>query len=351
MRLFTFILTAATLVFAAGCGSTSTGTAAKSGEPPKVVRLGYFANVTHAQALIGVAHGDFQQALGPVKLETKTFNAGPSVIEAIFAGELDIAYIGPSPAVNGFIKSGGEQIRIVSGACANGVAIVVSKDSNISDISQLVGKRIATPQYGNTQDVSARHYLIHKLKARLKENGGDTDIQPVANADQLNLIRQGQIDAAWSPEPWASRLVHEAGAKLLKEEKDDWEGKRFISAVVIVSSEFLAAHPQTVETFLRAHTTVTNYINTNRDEASKRINDELQKLTGKQLKPEVLKDAMSRVEFLTDPLPESVKIFAQWSRDLGMLKELPDLQPLFELSNQKKIDGEQKRIDGEAAKK
>ncbi|HYF48656.1 MAG TPA: aliphatic sulfonate ABC transporter substrate-binding protein [Planctomycetota bacterium] len=347
MRLYVPAFTLLLAVLAAGCGTKpSSGSAPTSGgtsESPRVLRLGYFANLTHAQALIGVSRGDFQQALGSVKLETKTFNAGPSVIEALFANQLDIAYIGPSPAVNGFIKSGGEQVRVIGGACANGVAIVVSKDSNITDMKQLAGKRIATPQYANTQDVSARHYVKTKLKEKLKEDGGATDIQPVANADQLNLFKQAQIDAAWSPEPWASRLIHEADAKLLREEKDDWESKRFISALIIVSPEFLKNHPQTVETFLRAHTKVTAYINANREEASEKINAELKNLSGKALKPEVLKDAMTRVEFTTDPLPESVKIFAQWSKELGMLKDVPDLTPLFELSIQKKIDAEAKK--------
>jgi len=344
MRLFSFILSAIVIGLTVGCGWSSSSKpgsgAGAADEPPKSLRLGYFVNVTHAQALIGASRGDFQQALGSIQLETKTFNAGPSVIEAMFAGELDIAYIGPTPAVNGFIKSGGEHVRVVSGACANGVAIVVPKDSNVTELKQLVGKRIATPQYGNTQDVSARHYFVTKLKARLKEAGGETDIQPVANADQLNLFKLGQLDAAWSPEPWASRLIHEAGGRLLLEEKEEWEGKRFSSALVIVSPEFLKNHPQVVENFLRAHTKVTAWINANRAEATTRINDELKNLTGKALKPEVLQDAMTRVEFSTDPLPETVKIFAQWTKDLGMLKTLPDLQPMFELSIQKKIDAE-----------
>jgi NitT/TauT family transport system substrate-binding protein len=336
------ILCLPVLILLVGCGdkTASKGTGDGKSSATAALRLGYFANLTHAQALVGVANGEFQKSLGGTKLETKVFNAGPQVIEAIYAKEIDVAYIGPSPAVNGFIKSNGEEIRVISGASANGVAIVVAKDSKIESLKDLAGKRIATPQYGNTQDVSARHYLKTVLKAKLKDDNGDTDVQPVANADQLNLFKQGQLDASWAPEPWASRLINEAGAKLIGEEKDLWESKRFCTALVIVRAEYLKENPAAVEAFLKAHTSVTKWINANRDDAARQVNAELQKQVGKSLKDEVLKDAFGRVEFSTDPLPDSVNTFAQWSKELGLIKTLPDLKPLFELSIQKKLDGE-----------
>ena len=213
--------------FLPGCGgpvTTAPAPAPAPGHkaPPAQVRLGYFANVTHAQALLGVARGDFQKALGNVPLKTMVFNAGPSAVEAFFAGELDLTYIGPSPAINAYVKSKGQAVRIISGAAANGVVIVARKDSGITRLEDLAGKRIATPQYGNTQDVSARHYVLNVLRQTLREQGGSTQIQPIANAEQLGLFKSGQLEAAWVPEPWGARLVHEAGGVIIEEEKNLW---------------------------------------------------------------------------------------------------------------------------------
>ncbi|MCY3021070.1 MAG: PhnD/SsuA/transferrin family substrate-binding protein, partial [Planctomycetota bacterium] len=187
------VLLLATVFLMAGCGTSQTSVPVPGGKAvPAQVRLGYFANVTHAQALIGVSRGDFQKALGNVPLKTMTFNAGPSAVEAMFAEELDITYIGPSPALNAYVKSRGQAVRIVSGVAANGVVIVARKDSGIGKLEDLTGKRIATPQLGNTQDVSARHFITGVLKQPLKEKGGTTEIQPIANAEQLGLFRSGQ---------------------------------------------------------------------------------------------------------------------------------------------------------------
>ena len=315
-----------------GCGTGKADPKVSAGKPPTVVRLGHFANVTHAQALVGVARGDFQKALGQSKLDVKIFNAGPSVIEAIFAEELDLAYIGPGPAINGYAKSNGAAVRIISGSAANGVGIVVRPDSGIEKLEALAGKRIATPQLGNTQDLSAKHYLTKTLGLQLKKDGGDTDVVPIANADQLGLFKSGQIDAAWAPEPWASRLVHEANGKLIADEKDLWPDKRFCTVVLLASTKFLKEHPQTAEAFRKAHAEVTAWINANRQEAAELANKELNRLTSKALAPAVLADSFARTEFTTDPLMETVQEFAVWSRDLGFAKEAPDLKGLFELS-------------------
>jgi NitT/TauT family transport system substrate-binding protein len=321
-----------------GCGGPPGTTAVPGAKaPPAQVRLGYFANVTHAQALIGVSRGDFQKALGSVPLQTVTFNAGPSAIEAIFAGALDITYIGPSPALNAYVKSKGQAVRIVSGVAANGVAIVARKDSGIAKLEDLVGKRIATPQLGNTQDVSARHYVLSVLKAPLKDKGGATEIQPIANAEQLGLFKSGRIDAAWVPEPWGARLVHEAGGVVIEEEKNLWPRKNFVVAVVLVSTKFLERYPETVEAFLKAHVEITNWVNADRDQAAAVVNTELARLTHKALKKEVLADAFARLNFSTDPFTDSIETFAAWAYDLGFAGEKPDLKGLVDLRLLEKV--------------
>jgi len=325
----------ALLGLVAGCGSPS-GASRTSGAGGKAalaqVRLGYFANLTHAQALIGVARGDFQKAFGNVPLKTMIFNAGPSAVEAIFAGELDLTYIGPSPAINAYVKSKGQAVRIVSGSAANGVVIVARKDSGITRLEDLAGKRLATPQYGNTQDVSARNYVLKVLKQPLKEQGGASQILPIANAEQLGLFKSAQLDAAWVPEPWGARLVHEAGGVVIEEERNLWPRKNFTVAVVLVSTKFLEQNPDAVMAFLKAHVALTKWINAEPVRAAELVNGEMQKLTGKALKKDVLADAFARLSFSTDPFPESIQQFAEWAYALGFTKEKPELKGLVDLS-------------------
>ena len=221
---------------------------AATSAPPSEIRIGYFANVTHAQAVLGIASGDFTGAVAPAKLSTKVFNAGPSLIEALFAGEIDIGYVGPGPALSAHARSKGQGIRVISGAAANGVLIVARKDAGISTLADLKGKRIATPQHGNTQDIAARHYLIADLKQSDANN-----VIAVQNSEQAGMMDRGQIDAAWAPEPWGSRLIAETGAKLIAEEKDLWPEKQFSLTVVVTTPEFLAQHPDVVKKVLHGH--------------------------------------------------------------------------------------------------
>src|SRR2546421_12938067 len=133
-------------VFSLGCNrdkSSSQGGAAQE------VRIGYFANVTHAQAVLGVSGGSFEKAVGPAKLSTKVFNAGPSLIEALFAGEIDIGYVGPGPVLNAHAKGRGEEIRVIGGAADHGGLIVARNDSGIHSPAELAGKRGATRQLGD----------------------------------------------------------------------------------------------------------------------------------------------------------------------------------------------------------
>ena len=219
-----------------------------AGTPAAELRLGYFPNITHAPALIGVANGYFQQELGSTTLTTQTFNAGPEEVSALLGGSLDAGFIGSGPAINAFAKSNGEAIRLIGGSTSGGAQLVVSPD--ITSPEQLKGKIIATPQAGNTQDIAFKKWL----KENNLTNGTGPDavtVQNIENPRTLDLFKSGQVAGGWLPEPWSSRLV-DAGAKVLVDEKTLWPGGEFPTTVLIVRTQFLQEHPQTVEALLRA---------------------------------------------------------------------------------------------------
>ena len=237
------------------------------------VRVGYFPNLTHSQALIGLARGDFERALGSTaRIDAKAFNAGPSVIEALFAGEIDLAYIGPNPAINGFVRSGGEALRVIAGATSGGAAFIVRPQAGIESPADLDGKRLASPQLGNTQDVALRAYLAdHGLSTT--ESGGTVQIIPTANPQILDLFRRGEIDGAWVPEPWATRLMVEAGGQLFLDERDLWPDGEFTTALVIARTAFLETHPDLVRAWLEAHVEITLWEQAHPDEAKRLANE------------------------------------------------------------------------------
>jgi NitT/TauT family transport system substrate-binding protein len=296
------------------------------------VRAGYFPNVTHSQALVGRARGRFEQALGPGALiDWKVFNAGPSVIEALFAGALDLAYVGPNPAIAGYVRSKGEALRVIAGATSGGAALVVRSAAGIAKPEDFHGKKIATPQLGNTQDVALRAWLqAHNLKTR--EKGGDVLVIPIANPDQLTLFLKGEIDAAWAPEPWAARLIQEANARLFVDERDLWPNRQFVTAHLIVRTSFLREHPDVVKNWLRAHVELTEWINAKPTEAKQIVNQQIQKDTGKALPPKVLDESFSRLQATYDPIRSSLLTSAQQAYDAGFLgRERPDLSGLYDL--------------------
>lgn len=211
------------------------------------VRVGHFPNITHAQAIVGRNNGWFEKALAPdAHVDWKAFNAGPSAIEALFAGELDIVYVGPNPTIAGYIRSHSEALRVIAGAVSGGAAPVVRNDSGIQKPEDFAGKRIASPQLGNTQDVALRNWLAnHNLQ--LCEKGGSVSVMPIAYADQLTLFLQKQLDASWAPEPWAARLIHEANCRLFLDERTLWPNGKFVVTNVIVSTKFLNEHRDLVK--------------------------------------------------------------------------------------------------------
>ncbi len=295
------------------------------------LRVGYFPNITHSQALVGMARHDFEKALGPnVTIETKIFNAGPSVIEAMFAGQLDLAYIGPNPAINGYVQSNGQALRVIAGATSGGAALVVRPEAGIAKPEDLANKKIASPQLGNTQDVALRAYLTaHGLKT--VEKGGTVQVIPTDNPQILDLFRQGQIDGAWVPEPWASRLIFDGGGKLFLDERELWPGGDFVTANIIVSTKFLQAHRDLVKAWLRAHLDITEWESAHADEARQIVNDEIKRLTGKALSQEVLDGAWTRMRVTYDPLSASLFQSADSAFTAGFLKEKPDLTGIYDL--------------------
>ena len=347
-RTFITLLGVCLLVLAAACGPAATPaqpTTAATQAPaatevltvaptpePVTIRVGYYPNITHSQALIGLARGDFAKALGDnVTIQATEFNAGPSVIEALFAGELDLSYIGPNPAINGYVQSKGEALRIVAGATSAGAALVVRPSANIKSAADLAGKKIASPQLGNTQDVALRGYLVAN-GLNTVEQGGTVEVIPTQNPQILDLFKQGQIDGAWVPEPWASRLVVDGGGAVFLDERDLWPSGDFVTAHIIVSTKFLNEHPEVVKAWLTTHVEITQWENDNPNQAKAIVNGEIEKLTGKKLSDDVLAQAWSRLRVTWDPISSSLVKSADSAYAAGFLREKPDLSGIYDLT-------------------
>src|SRR4051812_12263658 len=262
--------------------------ASASGEA-SAIRLGYFPNITHAPALIGVNKGFFQEALGSTKLEAKTFNAGPAAIEALFSGAIDATYIGPNPAINGWSQSKGTGLKIIAGSTSGGAGLVVKP--TINGPADLKGSKIATPQLGNTQDVALRAWLKQNGLNADQQGGGDVSVLPQDNATALQAFTQGAIDGAWVPEPNLSRMIVESKGKLLVNEKDLWPNGQFVTTHLIVKQEFLKKYPETVKKLLQGHIASVKAITTDPAAAQKAANDQLAALSGKPLKENILESA------------------------------------------------------------
>jgi len=304
-----------------------------SAQTAVTIRVGAFPNITHPQAMIGKANGAFEKAIGPhVKIDWKTFNAGPSAIEALFAGAIDMTYIGPNPTISGYVRSNGEALRVIAGASSGGAALVVRSDAGIEKASDFHGKRVATPQLGNTQDVALRAWMnANGLKS--VDKGGDVRVLPMANPDQLTLFLKKELDAAWAPEPWASRLIREGNGRLLLDERTLWPNGQFVTANLIVSTKFLKEHPDLLKAWLRAHVELTDWINSHLPEAKKILNQQIQKETGKALPDGVLDDAFGRLLVTYDPLRSSLLTSAKSAFEAGFLgRKMPDLSNLYDLS-------------------
>src|SRR4051794_34721467 len=315
----------------AACGGTSSadsGAAASGGTAPEL-RLGYFANVTHAAALIGVQEGTFAKELGDTKLATQVFNAGPDEVEALFGGAIDAAYIGPSPTINAYGQSDGDAIRIIAGAASGGAQLVVR--NGIDKAADLKGTTLASPQLGNTQDVALRTWLTDQGLKNSVKGGGDVTIAPTANSDVLNLFKSGQLDGAWLPEPYASRLVLEGGGHVLVNEKDLWPAGRFVTTHLIVRTEFLQKYPDTVSALLRGHVAAVEEGTSDAAAAKAAVNKGLEAAGGKALEAAVLDRAWSELTVTFDPIASALKKSAANGVAAGTTEKAVDLKGIYDL--------------------
>ena len=294
-----------------------------------VVRVGHFPNITHAQGL--VAHnlsrqgkGWFEERLGPgTRIEWFVYNAGPSAMEAIFAQSIDLTYVGPGPALNAYTKSNGAEVRLIAGSANGGAALVVQPDQNLKAAADFRGKKIATPQLGNTQDISCRAWLLAG-GLKITQLGGDAQVLPTQNPDQLPLFQQKKVDAVWTVEPWVSRLEREAGGKILVDEKD------VATTVLVSSAKFLSTQRDLVKKFVDAHAALTDWMAKNPDEAQKLIKAELLAETRGDMAPDLIAQSWKRIVFTAETPRASIESFLQNSLKTGFIKTAPDLTKLFE---------------------
>jgi NitT/TauT family transport system substrate-binding protein len=303
---------------------------------PKLLRIGYFPNINHAQAVIGFGTGEFQKEFGSnMQVQPYIFNAGSSAIQALLANRIDATYVGPGPAVNGYVASQGKGLRIISGAASGGAVFVVRNDSGINSPKDFANKVFASPQLGNTQDIALRNYL-HSKGYQTKDQGGNVTVTPVDNPIILTLFLKKQIDGAWVPEPWGARLVNEAGGKILVDERTLWppDGK-FVTANVVARMDYLQQNPDVIKKLLAANVNETSWINNHTDAAIKAFNTEFKKLTGETIPEKELRQAWSRIQFTYDPLKLSLFQGANSAYDLGFLakgKPRPDVSGIYDLT-------------------
>jgi NitT/TauT family transport system substrate-binding protein len=326
----------------AACGgSDDDGGAASASGVADELRLGYFANVTHAAALIGVQQGYLTDELGAdTKLTSQVFNAGPDEVEALFAGGLDAAYIGPSPTINAYGQSDGDAIRIISGAASGGAELVVR--DGINSAADLKGTTLASPQLGNTQDVALRTWLTDQGLENSVDGGGDVTIAPTANSDIPNLFQSGDLDGAWVPEPYASSLVLNAGGHVLVDEKDLWPEGQFVTTHLIVRTEFLEQYPDTVAALLRANVESVEFATTDPEGAKTAVNAGLEAAGGKQLAPEVLDRAWGELTVTYDPIATALAQSAKNGVKAGTTADEVDLDGIYDLAPLNAVLADQK---------
>jgi NitT/TauT family transport system substrate-binding protein len=300
-----------------------------SGAALSVVRLGYFPNLTHGAAIVADKEGFFRRHLGATKLTVSTFNAGPAAIEALKSGAIDATYVGPGPATNAYINSGGQALTVVAGAATGGASLVV--DPSIRSAADLRGKKLSTPQLGNTQDIALRYWLKQKGLTTDLQGGGDVSVAPQDNAQVVDAFKQKLIAGAWVPEPYATRLV-QAGGKVLVDEHDLWPGKRFATTVLAVRTDFLKAHPQTITALLAGELDATQFIAKDPAKAQKDVGDLIATISGKPMKQSVILAAWKRLEFTVDPVSSSLLVGAQHAYQVGVLKQEPKLDGLINLT-------------------
>lgn len=319
----TRILSAICAAILAVCGLSSC-----SKQQSNVVRIGHFPNISHAQAL--VAHnlsrqgkGWFEQRVGKdVEIQWALFNAGPSAMESLLSGAVDVTYVGPSPAINAFARTGGEDVRIIAGSADGGASLVVDPKKNITKPADFKGKRIGTPQLGNTQDVACRAWLAEN-GMNVTLTGGDAFVIATPNPEQLQLFRSGSLDAVWTVEPWVTRLVDEAGGKIYLQQNDT------VTTVLVAGQKILKERPEFIKKLVAAHEELTRWINENPQEAQKLVHAELQALTGGKISLDLVKKAWPRLIFTSQMNPKGLQDFVDSAYKSKLLKNKVDVKNLF----------------------
>ena len=283
------------------------------------IRVAFFPSIGHIIPIVGLEEKIFEKGIGEEKqIETKLFDSGPQVIESIFSGSIDVAYVGPGPIINGFLKSDGKDIKILSGAASGGASFIIQPNSGLESLENFDGKRIASPQISNSQDVSLRHYLeSHGLKS--VENGGTVFVLNISNPDIYTLFAKGDIDGAWVPEPWATILVQELdGIRLFNEEKL-WPNEEFASVLLIVRTEYLENNPETIQKWVESHEKIVIWVNSNPDKSKSLFSSFLIDYMGKSLPTKIIDESFSNITITSDPIKNSVIIFAERADSLGYL--------------------------------
>jgi NitT/TauT family transport system substrate-binding protein len=325
-----FLARVAVVATAGLLAATGVSSVAAAQSDPVDVRLGYFGNVTHAPALVGIEGGIFDKKLGASgKVEPVVFTAGPAAIEAMLGGSIDASYIGPNPAINGFAQSNGELLRIVSGATSGGAYLVVKPE--IKKAKDLEGKTLSTPQLGNTQDVALRTWLKGKGFETDETGGGDVKIVPQENAQALTQFLAGDIDGAWVPEPWATRMIQEGGGKILVDEADLWPDGQYVTTQLIVRKGFLDEHPDVVQKLVDGQVAANDYIAKNPQKAQDLVATGIEDATTKPIAPELVAASFKNLTFTNDPIASSLKKSAKNAEALGLLEPV-DLKGIYKLS-------------------
>ena len=347
MRRSTTVLAALalTVTVVTGCGGAAATAAPASGsavspeeagvpgplQDPVTLRFGVFPNITHAPGLVALADGGQLRTLLPnATIQVSPFNSGTKAVEAMFSDAIDITYVGPNPAINAYAQSKGEAVRVISGSTSGGAFLVVRPE--INGAADLRGRKIASPSLGNTQDVALRAWLKGQGLTADTAGGGDVTVVPQENAQSLETFIAGTIDGAWVPEPWATRLIKEGGAKVLVDERDLWPDGRYVTTHLMVATRFLGENPGVVQRILLANAQAVDFVNEHPAEAQAIVNKEIEKFTTKKLGEDLLKTAWGNLTFTTDPVASSLQKSATDAQSLGLLKDPGDLAGLYDLT-------------------
>lgn len=305
------------------------------------LRIAYFPNIGHAVPIVGMEKGFFETSMGnATKIETRIFDSGPQAIESLFANSIDLAYVGPGPAINGFLNSENHSVKILAGSASGGASFIVHPESEINFASDFVGKKIAAPQIGNTQDVSLRHYLSEN-GFKTADKGGSVIVYNISNPDIYTLFVKGDIDGAWVAEPWATILETELDGKRLFHEEELWPNHEFASVLLIANTNYVEKNPDIISNFLDSHYQTVTWINQNPIDTRIVFNDFLDSHLGQSLSDDVVDIALSNLVITGDPLPDSIHSFAEKADALGYLgRNGYDLSGIFYYFDTNSIEGE-----------